>query len=491
MQYIKNKEVSRSAGREIKRVTKGAVKVFSMKKALRELPLFFLVFILPVSGCSTSGNSVTPEEARSIAEKAYVFAFPMLENYRSMQVQAVIPGIFNRFRHTTKLAGPDDTDIVRENNDTLYSALWLDLRAEPVVVSFPSIPDRYCSFQLIDLYTHNFGYAGTRTTGTGGRTFVVAGPRWEGEKPSGADDLFRSETEFVLCLVRTGVNIDLPGDYEEVLELQQQYAARTLSAFLGLPAPPMDIFPAFDQDTADSPGFITYFNFLLGMLKVHPSEEELIEEFGRIGIGPGFHFSENELSPVMRAAIQEGIDSAREQILGSDSLLGELRNSWILAKRIFGSREQMQGKYLIRAGAARIGLYGADLEEAYYPSANFTPDGMPFNAREFDYALVFPAGSLPPVKELGFWSITMYSVPSQRMVHNPIDRYSIGDRTPGLVYGGDGSLTIYLRKDEPAEGPGNWLPAPDGPFSVTLRMYLPEDGALDPLYAPPPVRKAE
>jgi hypothetical protein len=470
------------------------MQMFSLKKVLRELPLFFLVFIIPMSGCSSSTNSVTPDEARAIAEEAYIFAFPMLENYRAMQAQAILPKIFNRFRHTTKLSGPDDTDVVRENNDTLYSVLWLDLRAEPVVVSVPPITDRYYTFQLLDLYTHNFGYVGTRVTGTGARTFVVAGPHWEGEKPDGADDFFRSESEFLLCLVRTGVNIDLPGDYEKVLGLQKQYAAKPLSSFLGLPAPepfPMDIFPPFDQETADSPGFITYFNFLLGRLEIHPSEKDLIEKFGRIGIGPDFHFDENELSPAVRWAIQEGIDSAREQIWGCDNLLGETKNSWILSKRIFGSREQMQGKYLIRAGAARVGLYGVDLEEAYYPSSKFTPDGMTLNARENNYVIDFPAGSLPPVKELGFWSITMYSMPDQRMVHNPINRYSIGDRTPGLRYGEDGSLKIYLRKDVPEEGTENWLPAPDGPFSVTMRMYLPEDGALDPLYAPPPVMKAE
>jgi hypothetical protein len=366
------------------------MQMFSLKKVLRELPLFFLVFIIPMSGCSSSTNSVTPDEARAIAEEAYIFAFPMLENYRAMQAQAILPKIFNRFRHTTKLSGPDDTDVVRENNDTLYSVLWLDLRAEPVVVSVPPITDRYYTFQLLDLYTHNFGYVGTRVTGTGARTFVVAGPHWEGEKPDGADDFFRSESEFLLCLVRTGVNIDLPGDYEKVLGLQKQYAAKPLSSFLGLPAPepfPMDIFPPFDQETADSPGFITYFNFLLGRLEIHPSEKDLIEKFGRIGIGPDFHFDENELSPAVRWAIQEGIDSAREQIWGCDNLLGETKNSWILSKRIFGSREQMQGKYLIRAGAARVGLYGVDLEEAYYPSSKFTPDGMTLNARENNYVL--------------------------------------------------------------------------------------------------------
>ncbi len=436
---------------------------------------------------------LTPEEARSVAEEAYIFAYPMLENYKTMQIQAIKPRAFNRFQHATTLAGPDDANIVRENNDTLYSGIWLDLRTEPMVITTPTIEDRYFSFQLVDLYTHNFAYVGTRETGTAGRTFMVASPWWKGPKPTGVDNLFRSEGNFVFCLGRTAVNSDIEGDLEKVLEIQQHYVAQPLSQFLGRAAPdpaPMDVFPTYDQALAESPDFIKYFNFLLGQLKIHPTEIELVERFGRIGVGPGFYFDVTDFRPSIQDAIQQGIDSAREQIRGSFLQLGEMKNSWVLTKRIFGSREQMQGQYLVRAGAAKLGLYGANLEEAYYPSVQYDDSGNGLDASVNRYVLSFSPGTLPPVKEAGFWSITIYSMPDQRMVHNPIDRYSIGDRTPGIHYGSGGSLEIYIQSQDPGgDRSANWLPAPSGPLSMTLRMYLPEEEALDPLYAPPGIRK--
>lgn len=456
---------------------------------LRRLPLLLIVSLVPLFGCSSSDRALTAEEARSLAREAYIFAFPMMENYKTMQAQALLPGRFNVFTHSTHLQDPSYTDIVRPNNDTLYSTLWLDLRAEPMVISAPAVEDRYVSFQLVDMYTYNFGYVGTRTTGRGARTFLVAGPNWQGEKPNGVDDLFRSEGDFVLCLGRTLVDGTVEGDLETVLALQRNYVARPLSAFLDQAAPEApsgDIFPLYVKDLAESASFIGYFNFLLANLVVDSSEEELIESFGAIGIAPGLLFDERNYDEAILAAVEEGIAQALDEIAHSAASLSESRNGWNLAKRIFGSREQLQGEYLVRAGAAYVGLYGNDLEEAYYPSANTAIDGEPLDASANAYEISFGADELPPVGEGGFWSLTLYDLPDQFLVANAIGRYSIGDRTPGLVFGPDGSLTLYIQKDTPGAGrESNWLPAPDGPFSLTLRIYLPDEEALDPLYAPP------
>ena len=415
----------------------------------------------------------------------------MLENYRTMQVQAIGPDRFNRFTHAAEIMGPEYKDIVRPNNDTLYSTLWLDLRAELMVLHIPPVTDRYYSFQFVDMYTHNFAYAGIRTTGIRGGVFMVAGPEWDGEKPAGVNEIFRSEGNFVLCLVRTA--LEGPEDLENVHALQRRYDAEPLSGFLGVapPAPsPMDVFPLYVQPAAESVHFISYFNFLLGRLKVHPSEEELIERFGAIGIGPDFYFNADNFSAEIRAASEAGIVSALKQIEASREILGEKKNGWVLTRRIFGSREQMQGLYLVRAWAARMGLYGNDLEEAYYPIGNLDADGDLFDVSKHSYVLRFEKDENPPVD--AFWSITMYNLPEQLMVANPIDRYSIGDRTEELTFGEDGSLEIYFSKTAPdGEKERNWLPAPDGPFSLTLRMYLPREYALDPLYALPMVRKAD
>lgn len=461
------------------------------KKGMTWYLFLLAVLLLPLAGCSLTNSTDDYSEAHALAEEAYIFAYPMLENYRTMQLQAISQGHFNRFDHATEIMGPEYKDIVRPNNDTLYSLLWLDLRAEPMVLHIPPINDRYYSFQFVDMYTHNFAYAGVRTTGARGGVFMVAGPEWNGEKPDGVNEVFRSEGSFVLCVVRTA--LEGPEDLKNVHAIQRQYDVEQLSAFLGSapPAPsPMDVFPLYVQPAAESVHFIGYLNFLLGRLKIHPSEEEVIERFGAIGIGPDFYFNADTFSADIRTAIEAGIASARKQIEASPEILGERKNGWALIRRIFGNRERMQGLYLVRAGAARMGLYGNDLEEAYYPTADLDADGEPFDASKHSYVLRFEKDEIPPVD--AFWSITMYNLPQQLMVENPIDRYSIGDRTEGLLFGEDGSLELYFSKTSPGgEKERNWLPAPDGPFSLTLRMYLPKEHVLNPLYAPPAVRKAE
>ena len=460
----------------------------SKRGLARYLTLLMMVFLVPLFGCSSSDRALTVEEARTSAHDAYIFAFPMMENYRTMQAQAILPETFNTFTHATHLQDPSYTNVVRPNNDTLYSMLWLDLRAEPMVITIPPVEDRYISFQIVDMYTHNIAYVGTRATGTGARTFMITGPTWQGERPEGVDDLFRSEGSFALCLGRTAVG-GVEGDLDKALAIQKDYVARPLSAFLKQPSPePLAdcAFPLYAKDLAQSPAFIGYFNFFLSHLVVVPSEEVLIESFGAIGIDPQMPFDEENYSEAILAALDEGVCQALDEIAHSSDALGEKRNGWNLTRRVFGNREEMEGKYLVRAGAALMGLYGNDLEEAYYPSTNRSIDGEALDASKNAYVLSFGPDEIPPIKEQGFWSLTLYDLPSQLLVDNPIDRYSIGDRTPGLVFGDDGSLTIYIQKDSPGpERESNWLPAPDGPFSLTMRLYLPEDWALDPLYAPP------
>jgi len=453
---------------------------------------------LSLAACSLPDLTTPgPEEARAIAEEAYIFAYPMLENYKTMYIQAIATSAptfrapFNQLKHSTILLGPEFKDVVRPNNDTLYSTVWLDLRAEPLVISVPAIQDRYYSFQLVDMYTYNFAYIGTRTTGTAAGSYLVAGPAWTGDKPEGVNAVFRTEGNFVYSITRTAVSGQ--EDVPNVLAIQQQYRVQPLSAFLGRSAPagaPGGDFPAYDKATAESADFIRYFNYLLGQLAVHPSEQELIAKFGRIGVGPNRPFDAASLGADTRSAINDGVASARQKIKDQGAKLGEQKNHWNLTPRIFGNREQMQGQYLTRASAAYMGLYGNDLEEAYYPSTNWDAGGDPLDASQHSYVLKFAKSEIPAVD--AFWSLTMYSLPDGLLVENPIHRYSIGDRTEGLKYGADGSLEIYIQRESPGKDKeSNWLPAPNGPFNVVLRMYLPKATALNPLYAPPGIQKRD
>ncbi len=420
----------------------------------------------------------TPAEAKAIAAEAWLYAYAPLQGYQTLWNQTqnkTFPGYvggFNRYRHYSRSATPADTDIVTPNNDTPYSWAWLDLRAEPIVLKLPAVPAaRYYVNQWFDLYTHNFAYTGVRATGRGAGTYLFAGPRWQGSVPKGITKVFRAETDFVGTLTRTQLNG--PGDIPALQALQAKYQLIPLSSFEGTkppkPAPPVN-WPAWDPAKAEGIGFIGYLNALLPFMPTVPSEQGMMNRFARIGIGPGRPFDPKQLTPATRSAIEAGVAAAatnlRSKALAQSS-----------SKGFFGTREELGSDYLTyRAMGAMLGIYGNSSSEAFYATQQKGPDGKVLDGRR-QWVLRFPAGQLPPVSE--FWSITMYSLPQRLLVANPINRYSIGDRTEGLKLGADGSLEIYLQHENP--GPAkvsNWLPAPAGPFFFVGRLYGPGPSAL-------------
>lgn len=420
----------------------------------------------------------TPAEARAIAEEAWLYAYAPLQGYQTFWNQTqnkAFPGYvggFNQFRHYSRSATPADTDIVTPNNDTPYSWAWLDLRAEPIVLKLPAVAaPRYYVNQWFDLYTHNFAYTGVRATGRGAGNYLFVGPHWQGTVPRGITKVFRAETDFVGTLTRTQLNG--PDDIPALKDLQSRYTLIPLSRFNGSqpprPAPAVN-WPAWDPAKAEGIGFIGYLNALLPFMPTVPSERSMMERFSRIGIGPGRPFDPNRLDPATRTAIAEGVAAAaanlRSKALAQSS-----------SKGFFGTREELGPDYLtFRAMGAMLGIYGNSSAEALYASQQTGPDGKVLDGRR-QWVLRFPAGQLPPVSE--FWSITMYTLPQRLLVPNPIQRYSIGDRTPGLKLGPDGSLEIYLQHDNPgADKVSNWLPAPAGPFFFVARLYGPSGPAL-------------
>lgn len=440
-------------------------------------------------------SEITSKEARQIAEDAYIFAFSMLENYRTMYVQAVNKNLptyrapFNQFAHMYQILGPEFTEVVGPNNDTLYSLAWLDLGTEPIVLSLPDFADeRYFVFQIIDMYTFNVEYIGARATGYQAGNYLFAGAGWDGPMPDGIDGVRRTEGRFVLLLGRTAVagREDAPA----VNALQDQYTLTPLSAYLGQPAPdpaPVPDFPPYDPQKAASIEFIGYFNFLLGQIDLGPDERTRLQRWTRIGIRPDRPFNPDALAPEIRAAIADGVAAALEKIKSESLKVGRNVNNWTLIGEGFGYRSMVGGKDLLRAAANMVGIYGNNPEEAYNFSAAKDGDGDPLDASKRNYVIHFETP--PPVK--AFWSVTMYKLPVPLFIANPIKRYSIGDRTPGFGPNKDGSVTIYLQHASPgADKEANWLPAPDGPFALALRIYWPDQAILDGEWEPSAIRKS-
>jgi hypothetical protein len=430
------------------------------------------LFLAPVSA-----ETLSPAEAKAIASEAYLYAYPMLYNYKTLFQQAVDPsfpgfiGGFNRFRHYSRGFTPADRDIVTPSNDTPYSWAWLDLRTEPMVVSVPASPDRYYVLQWFDLYTHNFAYIGSRATGTEAGDYLFAGPGWSGETPTGVKKVFRAETEIIGTLTRTSWSGS--DDHDGLVAMQCQYRIRPLSEYAGGRPPqpaPAFLFPAWDEARANSVGFIDYLNFILQFAPPVASEKATLERFAKIGIGPGRAFDAAALDPAMRDAIEAGVKD------GNDKLQAAVAKT-TSSVDLFGTREFLGADYVMRrALGAAMGLYGNSKEEAYYTAYAVDADKQPLDGAK-SYVLHFSKDQVPTVKF--FWSMTMYDLPGRQLVANPISRYAIGSRTPGFKTNADGSVDIYLQAASPGpDKESNWLPSPaKGPYYMVLRMYGPE-GAL-------------
>lgn len=435
-----------------------------------------------------------PEEATRIAEEAYIFAYPILENYRTMDR---VTGIntakekrryFNTLHHTSKLLGPEFKNIVAPNNDTLYSSSWLDLADGPLVLTVPDIPDRrYYVFQMVNMYNHNFGYIGARTTGYSAADFLISGPEWDGDIPATISQDFRSESRFAFLIGRT--LIDGQEDLPAVKKIQAGYKLQPLDAYLGNPvcsAPRDPEIPPYDKEAALGTGFIRFLNYILGHALIHPDEADMISQFSVIGIDPGSQPDLESIPDEITESIKLGIHRAREKIRQKTREIGHRVKGWRSLAGAHGPRETMQGRYLVNAAGAMLGLYGNDEAEASNFAAFSDESGGELDASRHNYILRFEENQLPPVN--AFWSITMYRHPEILLVDNPINRYSIGDRTRGLTYSEDGSLEIYLQFESPGKNrESNWLPAPPGVFLVALRCYLP-DMECFPDYQPPGIR---
>lgn len=440
-------------------------------------------------------QAVTPAEVRAIAKEAYIYGYPMVDSYRIQYAYFVDPqdpeykAPWNQIKNMPRVFTPDDKAVQTPNSDTPYSMLGLDLRAEPIVLTVPAIEkSRYYSIQLIDAYTFNFAYIGSRTTGNEAGSFLIAGPAWTGETPPNVKQVIRSETELVLAAYRT--QLFAPDDLDNVKKVQAGYQVRPLSAFLGQPAPQpapkIDfIKPLTPQTQKSSLEFFNILNFVLRFCPTVPSEQELMARFANIGVGAGKHFDAAKLTPETKQAIEAGIADAWSDVA---ALKKRVDAKEITSGDTFGTREYLKNNYLYRMAAALLGIYGNSKQEAMYPVYMVDSDGQKLSGSS-RYTLRFAADQLPPVD--AFWSLTMYGLPDSLLVANPLNRYLLNSpMLPSFKRDADGGLTLYLQHESPGQDlEANWLPAPPGPFMAVLRLYWPQAAALDGTWNAPPLVK--
>jgi len=441
--------------------------------------------------------NVTPAEARSIAKEAYIYGFPLVDNYRIQYGYFVdrqnpeFKAPWNQIHNTPRVYTPEDKAIQTPNSDTPYSFVGMDLRTEPIVLTVPAIEkERYFSVQLIDAYTFNFDYIGSRATGNDGGSYLIAGPNWKGEIPKGVKKGFRSETEFVFAVYRT--QLFNPGDLDNVKKVQAGYKAQTLSTFLGTAAP--KAAPAIDfikplsaADEKTSPQFFNILNFVLQFTPTDPSETELMARFAKIGVGAGKTFDATKLSPEVRAAIEQGMGDAWTDFA---ALQKEFAAGKVKSGDVFGTREFLKNNYLYRMAAAVLGIYGNSKLEAMYPMYLVDEAKQKLDGAN-RYTIRFAPDQLPPVN--AFWSLTMYEMPSSLLVANPINRYLLNSpMLPQFKRDADGGLTLLVQNESPGKDKeANWLPAPKGPFVMAMRLYWPKEEAVDGKWTAPALSRAQ
>ena len=437
---------------------------------------------------------LTEAEAIDLVKEAYIWGYPVVDNYRIQYSYFVnkndpeYKGDWNQLHNIARVYTPKDVALQTPNSDTPYSFLGADLRTEPLVLSVPKIEnDRYYSIQFIDMHTYNFAYVGSRTTGNEAGNFLLVGPNWNGKKPANIKEVIRSDSELAFLIYRTQLFSNK--DLDQVKAIQKEYKVTPLSKFLGQQAPkpasPINfIKPLTVAEEKVSPEFFNILNFALQYTHPTPIEEKLLQRYAVLGIKPGQKFDINKLDPVVQAAIPKGMEAAWQAF--------EYRKKNVLEKGkmssadAFGTRKFIGDRYLDLMMGTVLGIYGNSKEEAIYPAYYIDSNKEPLNGNN-NYELTFPSGQLPPVK--AFWSLTLYKSPESLLYANSINRYLINSRMKDqLLKNEDGSITLYIQNEEPkGSKKANWLPAPKGNFSLILRLYRPDQSALNGSWKQPPL----
>lgn len=415
--------------------------------------------------------------SRSVALLAALYGIPLLGMQRRLETEVLDPATrvapFDRLHRYPELATPTRAPFRAPNNDTLYATAWLDLRRGGVVFAAPPTGSRYWNAQILAFTTETIANLGQATYGNEAARFAIVGPGWQAEPPRGMRAIIQSPTTFALMLLR--VLVDGAQDVPAAAALQARFELTRIG-----PAP-VKLPPLLPMKTAAQR--FAAIDAIVHRDPVRDGEQALLAQFAEIGLGPqlGGDRPGDADEATLAAAEAQAVAAAR----AAGASLGRAVNGWRIIERGIG----VYGfDYLRRAAVWEGGPLANVPQESLYPSTLTDESGRPLDGSQSSYVIRFPAGGLPPVQ--AFWSLTIYNRDTGMLVANPIDRYSIGNRTPGLTRGPDGSLTIHIQRARPVST-ANWLPAPNGPFYLSLRLYRPKQAALDGTWSPPPVERVE
>ena len=415
----------------------------------------------------------------ALYHEAFVALYPLYEMARLRHIAIEDPATrrseLNRLTHLRQLLDHRARNVTTPNNDTLYSSARLDLRLGPLLVEMPRIERRYYSLQFMNMYTDNIAILGRRQDGDGPLRVAVVGPGWQGALPVHTQRV-ESDTDDMWLLVRTVV--DGPGDVEAVAVLQER---------MHIAAPqPASAYPVQRVRPTKDPSPEVFLAVIREMLQRNPPRGEMLRRTtaaAELGVGASAP-DWADLPAEVRAGWTAAWPALQAALRDPATLRARTVAGWEFPPPEIG---QWGDNLMLRASNALRGIAALDLTETLYLSTMVDIAGQPLDGRE-RYLVRLPAAGLPV---RGFWSLTLYeAMPDGRyfLADNPIARYSIGDRTAGLIRGADGSIELHLQPDPPVDI-ANWLPTPRAPFRLTLRAYLPEAALVQGQVALPRVER--
>ena len=459
------------------------------------LSLLTTSMLPPAVMAQSAPSAITEAEAQSIAVDAYVYFYSLVTmDVTRRQFTNIEPGKepgkgpMNMFNNVPEYPPASFKDVVRPNFDTLYSIAYLDMTKEPVIVSVPDTNGRYYLLPMLDMWSDVFASPGWRTTGTQAGNFFITPPGWSGTVPDGMTRI-SAPTPYVWIIGRT--KTDGPPDYAAVNKIQTGFKVTLLSEWGKTPKPvEIKIDPSIDMKTppkvqVDTMPAGKYFAYAAELLKMNPphlTDEPILAQMWRLGIEPGKSFDIEKVSPAVKKALEAAPKAAQELMEWKLPTLARVANHWSMNTDTMG----VYGNYYLkRAIVAQIGL-GANLpQDAIYPLNLGDQDGRALDGAS-KYVLHFDRGAMPPVA--AFWSVTLYD-PEGFQVPNSLNRFAVSSWMP-FKYDAGGGLTLYFQNESPGKDrEANWLPAPKGPFNLTMRLYAPKSDALTGKWNPPAITK--
>jgi hypothetical protein len=432
----------------------------------------------------------TQEElAYTIGVQAYIYGYPTMDLYRTFYENALDPNrghnlTLGEFIHSRQLVTPEDKWVVTPNNDTLYCRAFLDLSAEPIILQIPATGDRPYWFPIGDIYHNLNASLSWDTVGGNGGAFALCPPGFEGLMPAGVERV-DVRTPYIWMIGRYYVSgVD---DVPSVNALQDQTHFIPFSRWgqVDVTRPqvnPAD-YPQFTQvDLQDAAKFYTVFNELLRRNPPIARDESNLNWFKEINLHPRQQFDWDSLDAATQAGLTRAVAAGYETISARTKSFARIVNGWV---EVIVDAD-MGDQPVNHAGLCMMGLLYSQKEASTYHVAYSDGDLQTLDGNN-KYQLHFD----PPPPVEAFWSVTIYSAATRLYVANAIDRYAIGDRTPGIQFNDDDSFTITIQHDEPTDPKdrANWLPAPAEPFYLVLREYSSKFPILTRAWEPPAVKK--